>query len=330
MRRALFALIVILSGCSSAEDRLLVDPEGRLEFDAAMIGFDAGTRPIEEIDAQVDELDGGVPEDAPIVRRDAAGDASTEPPLTGGSPDVPRDHVGSTAWNGLTVLQHAISQIFIEEVFLIVRNDHPTTAFCSVRFTLSLRDAGGGVVQTHQGTFTSQPRLLHSADTDCIPPGEIGLGYANGFSFTDLSRVARIAYSFDGSIATAGELSTFVVVADEGQRIVDEGLGLTVQGTLRVLSGGLRDPRVQVFPFTTAGFPFTSLGGSRTGTFLAGSTSSYSSSSTSRNFDHYLVAHTYRSASSPLVVDSPEARAALEARAAFDALTAEIQARRAR
>ena len=166
---AIGALVIgaLVGGCGGVEgdpDASVGGPEGgTLTFDAAMLGHDAGSSP----------RDGGA--DGGPIGLDAGGPVD-------GYPDVPRTHVGHPDWNLLTLVSHNVVQDPVtdfEQILLVVRNDHPSVTFCSVRFRFEVFDASGTSITWRSGTFDGDPRRIFSIDAGCIPPGTLGLGYGN-------------------------------------------------------------------------------------------------------------------------------------------------------
>jgi len=318
---AIGALVIgaLVGGCGGVEgdpDASVGGPEGgTLTFDAAMLGHDAGSSP----------RDGGA--DGGPIGLDAGGPVD-------GYPDVPRTHVGHPDWNLLTLVSHNVVQDPVtdfEQILLVVRNDHPSVTFCSVRFRFEVFDASGTSITWRSGTFDGDPRRIFSIDAGCIPPGTLGLGYGNSSWSMALEDVASIQYSFQGSGGTAPDVRPIATIANENRTIVDPyggGMYWAVDGDLRVVSGSIRNPDVTVFPLDARGLPFDSIGQIDLISLYAPATWPYTTTAVQATFTDYLLAHSYSGTSSAVALDTPEARDAAAQQDAFDSVRQEAQARR--
>ena len=82
--------------------------------------------------------------------------------------------------------------------------------------------------------------------------------------------MTAIDFSFRG---IGGPTTVFATVANEGVTVVDPydgGLYYALRGTLRVVSGNLRNPRATFLALDAAGLPIAQLSKTEIGTFSTG------------------------------------------------------------
>jgi len=202
---------------------------------------------------------GGGEEDAGPVLVDAGGPVD-------GYPDVPRSHVGHSDWNFITVVSHNLVQDVatdFEQLYVVIRNDHPTNTFCSMILRFEFFDAAGASITFRTGGIDGIPRRIYSIDSDCLPPGGTGLGYGNSSWSLPIEDVARIDFTFSGSGALPSDVSEPANgVVNERLAIVDpygSGTLAAVSGTMRVVRGSIRNPDITVFPIDARGLAYDEL-----------------------------------------------------------------------
>jgi hypothetical protein len=309
---------LVVGGCG--DDRRRVAPDGGGTTPDAGSPRDSGS--------EIDAGDLGGPDDGSV-----GVDAGA--PIDG-FPDVPRMHVGHSDFNLLTLVSHNLIQnptTGFQELLLVVRNDNPTLTFCSVISRFEFFDASGTSITWLTATFDGEPRRAFGVEANCIPPGVVGLGYANASSSLPVDDVARIDYYFNGAGSTAADNVNIATVTDEGRTIVDAYGGGTywaLRGTLRVVSGSIHNPDVTVFPIDGRGLPYDSLGDIELLDVYAGSSWPYETTAAESRFTDYLIAHSYRGTGAPVLIDSPQTRAALGQRDRYEALRNEQRVRRVR
>ena len=290
-----------LAGCGGGEDPVDANPGGR----------DVGL-----VDARA-LGDAGAPVDAPAVASAIS--------------MVPRTDTSHSDWAPVRVVAFNIVQnreTNFEEAFAVIENTSATETFCTVSADFVLKSATGTTLYTARVLFDSSPRILFGAASDCLAPGAQALGYGNRSALTPLDRVTVIDFSFRG---IGGPTMVFATVANEGVTVVDPydgGLYYALRGTLRVVSGNLRNPRATFLALDASGLPIAQISKTEIGTFSAGNTLPFTTTATRLPFTRYLSAHSFREATSPIVQDSPEAQRAHELAVERQQLQAEIDARR--
>ena len=279
------------------------------------------------VDEGLVERDGGREDDAGSAVADAGGPVD-------GYPDVPRTHVGHSDWNFITVVSHNLVQdaaTDFEQLYVVIRNDHPTNTFCSMIFRFEFFDAAGASITFRTGGIDGIPRRIYSIDSDCLPPGGTGLGYGNSSWSLPIDDVARIDFTFSGSGAFPSDVSEPAnAVINEGLAIVDpygSGTLAAVRGTMRVVRGSIRNPDITVFPIDARGLAYDELIDIDLITVSTGSTWPFTSNAASP-FTEYLFAYSYSSGSAPLLRDTPEVRAAIAQRDQHALIRDEMRGRR--
>ncbi len=322
LRTSGFALMIALFVAGCGDDRRPSTTSDAGSRDAG--SRDGGEGPVDE---GFVERDGGREEDAGPKVVDAGGPVD-------GYPDVPRTHVGHSDWDFITVVSHNLVQdaaTDFEQLYVVIRNDHPTNTFCSMILRFEFFDAAGASITFRTGGIDGIPRRIYSIDTDCLPPGGIGLGYGNSSWSLPIEDVARIDFTFSGSGATPIDVSEPANgVVNEGLAIIDPyggGTFAAVRGTMRVVRGSIRNPDITVFPIDARGLAYDELTDIELITVSTGSTWPFTSTGATP-FTEYLFAYSYSSGSAPLLRDTPEVQAAIAQRDQHALVRNEMRARR--
>lgn len=288
------ALLLVCAGCD----------DGR-----TMLGTDSGTPPW---DGESDT------------------DAGPGPLASNRFPDVPLVNVGHESWN---VVSFEAMNIVVNdtgsltEALVVIRNNDPVVALCSVSGTIGLLDANGAGLGSFFVSYDSRVMQIYDIVLTCIPPGGIGLGYGNASGAARLEAVAEIQYQFNGSgyegVVPYGD------VRNENMEIVDpygDGSYWVVSGTLRVVSDTILNPSFTVFP-KVGGRPIDKLSDINLGTYGPGRRIDYRTTSAQTMFSDFWSALDYR-APNAVHADTPEVRQVLVDRELRQRIRDENEARR--